>query len=314
VERKEWDRIMKMLMQANPQDLVSWVLTDAVYEGELSLELQKEPPILADLLYTIRWRGEPFVLHVEFQRGQDDDMGRRVWKYNCSASIHTGLTAYSVVVYLLEKECPSIVESPYERKVPTGLAVHHFVFENIKMWEIPPEVLKEQKLPGLLPLLPLTKGGKSREVVEEMIEGLEQAGRFDLLPLGYVFSAYKFDEEKELQWLKERFKKMQGMLEDNWAYREMVQWAEEKGVKRGLEQGVKQGLEQGLEQGVKQELQALRTTLLRFVETHFPDQLSLAKQQVALMATPSQVQAMLDKLFVARTNDDVGRMLLAIPR
>ena len=310
MERKEWDRIMKMLMQANPQDLVSWVLTDAVYEGELSLELQKEAPVFADLLYTIRWKGKPFVFHVEFQRVWDDDMGRRLWEYNSLASIHTGLTAYSVVIYLLNDEKHPVVEPPYEMKVPTGVTVQHFFFENIKLWEIPPQVLTEQKLPGLLPLLPLTEGGKSRRVVEDMIQGLEQAGRVDLLPLGYVFSAYQFDEEQELQWLKERFKCMKGMFEDNWAYREMVQWAEEKGLKQGLEQGLEQGVKQGLEQGVKQ---GLRTTLLRFIEVNFPDQLALAKRQVELTTTPLQVQEMLDKLFVVRTGDEVRKILFTIP-
>ena len=52
-EEKQWDRSIKMLMQANPQDLVSWLLKGAVYQGELNLELQKEAPISADLLYTI---------------------------------------------------------------------------------------------------------------------------------------------------------------------------------------------------------------------------------------------------------------------
>jgi hypothetical protein len=189
---------------------------------------------------------------------------------------------------------------------PPGVTVHQFTFQNIKMWEIPPEVLKQQNLPGLLPLLPLTKGaGGSREVVEEMIEGLEQAGRTDLLPLGYVFSVYTFSKEEEQQWLKERFNKMKDLLEDNWAYREMVQWAEEKALK--------QGLEQGLEQGMHKELQALRTTLLRFVETHFLDQLAFAKQQVELTTTPLQVQDLLDKLFVAHTGDEVRKVLLAIP-
>jgi hypothetical protein len=95
---------------------------------------------------------------------------------------------------------------------------------------------------------------------------------------------------------------MKGMLEDNWAYREMVQWAEEKALKQGLEQGLEQGVKQGL-----------RTTLLRFVEVNFPDQLALAKRQVELTTTPLQVQVMLDKLFVARTGDEVRKILLAIP-
>jgi flagellar biosynthesis/type III secretory pathway protein FliH len=83
----------------------------------------------------------------------------------------------------------------------------------------------------------------------------------------------------------------------------------QKGVNRGLQQGVQQGLQQGLQES----LLSMRTTLVRFVETHFPDQLSLAKQQVELMTTLSQVQETLDKLFVARTDDDVRRILLDIP-
>ena len=90
---------------------------------------------------------------------------------------------------------------------------------------------------------------------------------------------------------------MKDLLEDNWAYLEMVQWAEEKGLKLGLEQGV----------------QALRATLLRFVESNFPDQQVVAKQQVELPTTPLQVQDLLDKLFVARTGDEVRKVLLAFP-
>ncbi len=121
---KQWDILTKMLMHANPQDLVSWLLPDAVYEGELNVELQKKPPIFADLLYTIKCAEEQAVLHVEFQHGRDDQMDRRVWEYNCSAWMHTGLPVYSVVIYLL-KDSP-IVEPPSKMKWPTGLIIHHF--------------------------------------------------------------------------------------------------------------------------------------------------------------------------------------------
>jgi hypothetical protein len=285
---KQWDCLIKMLMQANPQDLVSWILTDAVYQGEMNLELLKKAPIFADLLYTINWRGEEIVLHVEFQREQDDEMGRRVWEYNCLASIRTGLPAYSVVIYLLEDSL--IVDPPYEMKLPTGLTVHRFVFQNIKLWEIPGEILKQQKLPGLLPLLPLTKEGNRREVIEEMIEGLQQAGKTDLLPLAYVFSAYTFDGENEQRWLIERFNAMKGSLEDNYAYREMVKWAEEKSLKQA-----------------KKDMEQL---VVRFVEIHFPDLVSLAKQEAAATITSQQLQEMLDRLFVAHTDNEAKAILL----
>jgi predicted transposase YdaD len=188
-----------------------------------------------------------------------------------------------------------------------------FVFQNIKLWEIPPEILLKQNLPGLLPLLPLTQEGNRREVVEEMIRSLEQVGKKNLLALGYAFAARMLAQEMDQRWLKEMFMSVENIFEGTWIYDEILQ----KGVAKGLEQGVKQGLEQGLEQGVKkgieQELQALSATLVSFVKAHFPDQLALAKQQVGLITTPSQAQEMLDKLFAARTNDEVREILFSLP-
>ena len=285
---KQWDILTKMLMQANPQDLVSWILADAVYRGEQNVELQKKDPISADLLYNIEWSGEQIVLHIENQRKRDDEMGRRVWEYNSLASIHTGLPVYSVVIYLVKQR--SIVHPPYEMKMPTGFTVHRFFFQNIKLWEIPPEVLKQENLSGLLPLLPLTKGGKRREVVEDMIESLQQAGKINLLPLAYAFSALTLRKKDEQQWLKERFKRMEDILEESWAYQEMVQ----KGVAKGLEQG-KKDVEQ---------------IVIRFVELHFPDLVPLARQQATQTATSQQLQELLDKLFVAHTDKQAKAILL----
>ena len=294
---KQWDRVIKLLMQANPQDLVSWIFTDAVYQGELNLELQRKAPIFADLLYTIKLRRKKVVLHVEFQRQRHKRMDKRVWEYNCLASIHTGLPVYSVVIYLVEDK--SIVDPPYQMKLPKGFTIHKFLFQNIKLWEISPEVLKQQKLPGLLPLLPLTKGGKRREVVEEMIQSLQQTDKTDLLPLGYTFAAFVFEEGDDQQWLKERFEKMKDILEESWAYREMVQEAKA----RALEQGKQQGLEQGKKENMKQ-------VVVRFVEIHFPDLTLLAKKQMAQATASQQLQEMLDKLFIAQTDDEAKAILI----
>src|SRR5215813_5372328 len=125
---KHWDSLLKMLVQANPQDLVSWVMGDAIYQGELNVELQKDP-ISADKLYTVMCKGEQMILHVEFQHKQDPKMGRRLWQYNSLASIHTELPVYSVVIYLAKRKF--IVDPPYQMKLPTGLTVHQFQFQNI---------------------------------------------------------------------------------------------------------------------------------------------------------------------------------------
>ena len=106
---------------------------------------------------------------------------------------------------------------------------------------------------------------------------------------------------------------MEYELEDTWFYKHIEQKGMTKGLQQGMEQGLQQGLQQGMEQAMEHELQALRATLLSFVETHFPDQLTLAKQQVEFTTTPLQVQDLLKKLFAARTNDEVKLILFSLP-
>jgi predicted transposase YdaD len=296
---KIWDGLMKRLAQTSPQDLISWMFPGAVYKGVLNTELPKDP-VFADLMYTVMRKGQEVALHVEFQIEHDKNMGRRVWLYNALASDRTGLPVYSVVVYLASKG-PPIVESPYTIELETGEIIHQFAFQNIQMWEIPPQVLFQQNLPGLLPLLPLTKAGNRREVVGQMIENLEQVGEKELLAVGFAIASLMFKEEPDQQWLQEIAMSMEYELEDTWFYKHIEQ------------KGLTKGLEQGLQQGLQQELQALRATLLSFVETHFPDQLTQASQQVAFTTTPSQVQDLLQKLFVAHTNDEVKQILLSLP-
>jgi predicted transposase YdaD len=313
---------MKRLVQASPQDLISWISPNAVYESELNTELQKDP-IRADLLYVVRRKGRKVVFHIEIQKQHDKNMGRRVWEYNVSTTVYTGLPVYSVVLYLVKDS--SIVEPPYTIDVSDDEIVHHFVFQNIKLWEIAPETLLEQDLPCLLPLLPLTEDGNRREVVQQMFRRLEQADKKNLFMIGYRF-ALRVLEEIDQQWLKEMFMNDENsftpleileIFEGTWMEDAIIQKFLERGMKQGLEQGVKQGLEQGvkqgLEQGLEQELQALRATLLSFVEAHFPDQLVLARASASFTTTPLQVQELLQKLFAAHTGNEVREILLSIP-
>ena len=173
------------------------------------------------------------------------------------------------------------------------------------MWEIPSQALLEQNLPGLLPLLPLTREGQQRETVEQMYHRLQQEGNKILLAIGYLIAFHAFTQKDSHQWLEEIFMNSENILEGTPLGDKIL----EKGVIQGLEQGLQQGLEQGLEQ----ELQGLRATLLSIVETHFPDQLTLAKQQIAFTTTPSQVQDLLKKLFAAHTNDEVKQILFSLP-
>ncbi len=80
-----------------------------------------------------------------------------------------GLPVSSFVIYLRKRRVP---KPPYIRTFVNGHITHHFYYRVVKLWEIPAQVILDLDWEGLLPLLPLTKGGKSPEIIEVMITRL----------------------------------------------------------------------------------------------------------------------------------------------
>ena len=275
---KTWDGLMKRLMQVSPQDLVSWIFPDGVYQGELNTELQKDP-VHADLMYTVERKGRQIAFHVEFQTRHDDNMDRRVWEYNVLICMHTGLPVCSVVIYL-EKD-NSVVEPPYTIELAPGEIVHHFVFRNIKLWEIPYEVLLQQNLPGLLPLLPLTQGGDQREVAERMIRNLQQVGDKELFAIGCTFLNLVFKQESDQQWLREKLMNIEDYIPEGSALYEVI------------------------------EHKALRNMLVHFTTLRFPDLVSQAQKQAEQVKSQEQLRTMIDKMVTATTDQEARAALMS---
>ena len=284
--QKPWDDSMKLLVRQSSQSLVSFLLPNAMFQGNVDRELQASS-VTADTLFEVTWQEEQVVLHVEFQRHYDKNMGRRLWHYNALTNIHTTLPVHSVVIYLLKDE--KLVQSPYVINLPDGRPTQRLDFETIKLWEIPPETFEQEGLVGLLPLLPLTKDSKEVETVERMIDGMEKAGRRDLFLVGYGVSALVFGDS---EWLKERFSVLHDILKDTWPFQEVR--------KEGLEEGLQQGLQQGLERG-----------LLQFVETRFPTLLTSAKWVVEQKLPMEQLEKKLNALYQANTIEEATAALLA---
>src|SRR5216110_204438 len=224
---KYWDNNIKSLVGDNPQALVSFLLAGAVYQGELDRELITRT-IEADVLYHVEWNDEPIVLHVELQSTRKSNMPRRVWEYNCLTSIITRKPVYSVVIYLVKKK--KITGSVYRTRFRNGLVTHSFAFRQIKLWEIAPELFEQPQLAGLLPLLPLTKGGQNRETVNRMIDKMMQAGEEDMLWVAKAIAGLILKSAEDKQWLEERFTPMlDEILQESWVYQETVA----KGMKAG---------------------------------------------------------------------------------
>jgi predicted transposase YdaD len=285
-----WDTLMKLLMRKDAQALASLALPGVVVGEALDKELTVKN-IEADFFFNASLNGLAIILHLEFQRHLDAEMDRRMWAYNATMDIHTGKPVYSIVVYLVEEE--DLVGSPYVREVLGTGAGHHFVFQVIKLWEIAPEVLKQTEFEALLALLPLTQAGKSRETVEEMITELQARNRPDLLTLGYNFAGLVFTDEMDQQWLKERFEKMQDMMEGSWVYQEMTA--------KSLEKGREEGRQQGLQQAA-----------MSIVTARFPALEQLAKVIIASVSDLSRLEVLIVELSTSSSQEQTKQLLLSL--
>ncbi len=168
---------------------------------------------------------------------------------------------------------------------------------------MPTASLLDAGLPGLLPLLPLTRDGKSREAVEAMISSLyplEDASRRGLLSLGYALAALVFQEREEHDWLKRRFLMIEDILAESWAFQEL----QEKALIKGREEGMQQGLEQGMQQGMQQ-------VLLAFVQARYPALIGLAEERCKTFDNPEQLQALIINVGLAQSEQEAKKLLSA---
>ncbi len=291
--RKPWDRHMKRLFSAAPQDFVAWLLAGAIFIGIVATELDPETdPIYADLLCEVTLYGQRMLLHIEFQRRRDAKMAERLWEYNHKATLQYNSPVWSVVIYL--KDDGNVPSSPLFKELPNGQPVHRFDFGVVKVWEHSTAEFEHMGLLGLLPLLPLTHEGARREVVERTITRLMPPGekpRQDLLALTYGLASLAFENEADQQWLKRRFEMLYDMLRDTPAFQAIRE----------------EGREEGRE--------ALRQALLAIVQARFPSprMARLAKGQAAIIDDPAILQDLIVKVSLAQDAEEAQRYLLDWP-
>ncbi len=178
--------------------------------------------------------------------------------------------------------------SPFIRGLPTGEEVVRFHYRSIELGKIIAGELLQTGLVGLLPLLPLTKDGARREVVEEMITGLVSAEKSESLWIGYALASRVLKDD--LKWLKRRFAMLEDILRDTPVYQEVLAEGMEKGMEKGLE--------------------AQRQTLLDIVQERFPAIARLAKRQVDAIEDPEVLRHLTVRISVVKTSQEAEHFLL----
>jgi predicted transposase YdaD len=150
-----------------------------------------------------------------------------------SSSFDEGISG---LIYL--KKGGPVATSPLIRTLPDGEEFLRFRFHVIQLWDIPYEELMAKELPGLLPLVPLAKGGAKREVIEEIIVRLTTQGgpaRKELLALTRLFASLAFDNQEDQEWLERRFEMLRDILRDTPAYQQLLEEGREEERQKSIQ-------------------------------------------------------------------------------
>lgn len=305
---KPYDDAMKKLVAVSPQDFLSWLYRDAVYERQLPYELNHEN-IYADGLIEARHNGKRMLVHLEFQSSYDQYIGERLLEYNVLASRQYGrVSVRSFVIYL--KDCGNIPQSPFISESPDGEEVVRFKYNLIELHKLNAAELLEKRLFGLLPLLPLTKDGARREIVDDMIANLVETERTESLWIGYALAAKVMHDD--LRWLKWRFSMLSDFLRDSPVFQEVLEEGMEKGMEKGIEKGMEKGIEKGREEELQKEIQRERDALLDIIFDRFPELFLQGKEVSRTIDDPATLLRLMVKMSTIPTAEEARQLLLAL--
>ena len=215
-------------------------------------------------------------------------MAERLLRYNVLARTQYNLPVLSCVIYLLRDG--DVPKSPLRWTIPNEQEVLQFHFESIEVGELAPEDILGTNQAGLFPLLPLTKGGASREGVERMFRELGGTGKTELELIGFTLASLVFSRENKADqdWLIRRFREMHDILRETPIYQEIL----------------KEGREEGLE--------ALRQAVVDVVQERFPKMVGLARKLVTFVEDTSALRRLIVKVSIAQNAEEAKQYLLSV--
>jgi hypothetical protein len=208
------------------------------------------------------------------------------------------LAVMSCVLALFERAkippSPLLWAQPGE---PSGQKVERvrFSYEVVELWKIRCEVLLDLGHLVLYPLLPLTEGGATREIIETMFDHLQGEQNRDFAAIGFAFATVRLEmleRYSDLEWVQERFCYINDIIRESPFY----QWILEEGEVKGVAQGVAQA----------------RQAVVDFVKGDFPELVQLAEEVVATVDNLPQLLGLLVKLGGAQNAEQAHKILSAL--
>ncbi len=339
----EYDDVLKTLVNARQEDFARWVLPliggkEVRVVKPLKTEFHRH--LIADDIRHVIVDDIEGAFHYEFQTTSDKEMPERGLEYQMQSLREHHLPIWTFLIYL-KKDGP-LPTPPWHSPPMAGRSSITFNYTVVDLSSMTAEELRQTGLPGILPLMILTKDGATREVAEEIMTALEPLGDDEVSIVAYTLIALTLKRKGDHEWLRKRWKSVSDKLKDNWFIKEITEEAvqeavqeaekrireedrrkleeeqrkrEEEQRKREEEQRKREEEQRKREEERRQETERWRQTVVGLVEARFNNQKvsRIAKGQVGLISDLQQLQSLLLKVGLARTAEEAEDYLLNWP-
>ena len=155
----DYDITLKFLSDRFPEHFANLIFEH--FEGNVVLLDRELPSNMRKSDYVVKIQDSNchegnFILHIEFQSSHDADMPNRMLSYYIRIRDKYDLPVYPVVVYLNPDDRGCNIQNSYENSI-YGDDILKFKYKVLKVWEIDPNIIIDNNLYGLYPIIPLTE-------------------------------------------------------------------------------------------------------------------------------------------------------------
>ncbi len=286
-QQQPYDSSIKAILNEDAPAILPLLLPGVEVIEVLDIEVLR-PPMRADRVYRVLYRGRPHTFHLKFQASRDDKMAFRMAVYHTQLLEKYELPVISMVIYLFKT---TIVTSPLEEFSGTEELLR-FNFRVLPLWDVDGRQFVEQHKISMYTLLPMMQNINATmllQAIDELIEygkGDESKLERRLLWLSTFLRRAEVMPPLEKQRVLERLKMFDELLEQD----EFVQQQRERALIEG-------------------QIQAYQKALVTVVKNRFPALENLARQRAAQTTQVGAIEEVIN-LVSAINDENIVRTIL----
>jgi predicted transposase YdaD len=242
---KPFDATTKELLERDPQAWIELLLGRKVEAAVrvLNVELATITPEV-DALILVE-SPTPWIVHIEFQAGDDPTLPLRIQRYNILVHYREGLPVQSVALLLRPEADGPAMSGLLQHRLPDGLLYHEFRYNVVRIRERPVEEILAGGL-ATLPLAPIARiaaddlPGLIRRMERRIEDEATQNEAGELWVAAYLLAGLIYPKE----FTGPLFQGIRAMKESS-SYQAILEEGRVEGRVEGLVEGRVEGLVEG---------------------------------------------------------------------